>query len=177
MFDLPGLVCTGSWSARYIKTLERFSPHCTCKELKKPLLEQEMTEAVLLYFLLDSNLPDLYKYVDFCQMISINGPSLKAQDTEDLWYMLLQKHSKYVNLEKLPEHPDISTLLTELACIKQQLLTINPEITKLQIVEEGIIEHFFTIAVYYIQRSTTTVAKYANYLRSKERYETLVKSL
>ena len=173
VFDWYGLVCPGSWSLRYIKTLERFSPNS--KELKKPLLEQEMTDAVLFYFLLDSNLPDLYKYVDFCQMISVNGPSSMAQDKGDLWYMLLQKHSKYVNLKKLPEHPDISTFLTEIACMKQQLLAINSERTKLQIVEEEIIEHFFTIAIYNMKEPPlATVVKYANYLRSKERYETLV---
>ena len=59
--------------------------------------------------------------------------------------------------------------------MKQQLLAINSERTKSQIVEEEIIEHFFTIAIYNMKEPPlTTVVKYANYLRSKERYETLV---
>ena len=171
LFDLNTFICErGRWNQYYIATLQIIEQ--VPEDEHKSLLERSVTHPLLTFYLLDSNITDWKRCIELCQDVSYNGPSGIINDFfggNVLDYLL---HASlpmiYGTLENGLERED-SHLFADLGCILQQRSIENP-LTPFELAPEQL----YSAAV---DKSHDTplvaVVKYANYLRSQQRYEEL----
>ena len=166
IYHLNTYICRRqTWEQSYLEALNNID--LVKLDQHFPLLAKRTIQPIMAFYIMDSNLTDWKRCVEFCQRVSHNGPSgIIDEYGGDVFSYLLRafllnlQNSLHSGLDRVDRH-----IFADFGCILQQRsipFALTPE------------ELYSSAASKSSDTPLVAAVKYANFLRSQQRYEELV---